>query len=121
MGRQVYDCELFDDCVVKVEDGSRSFQNIVEWETWERVRGTEFEKWFAPCVNISPSGSVLIMKKTIPILQKDYPKKMPVFLTDFKYSNYGEFDGRFVCHDYGTNLLFENGMSKRMKKADWWS
>lgn len=25
-----------------------------------------------------------------------------------------------VCHDYGTNLLFENGMSKKMRKVTWW-
>lgn len=24
------------------------------------------------------------------------------------------------CHDYGTHLMFEHGMTKRMVKADWW-
>lgn len=45
---------------------------------------------------------------------------MPIFFTDFKYLNYGFYDGRIVCHDYGTSLIFEHGMTKRTKKAEWW-
>jgi hypothetical protein len=100
-----------------VEEDSGRFQNVIEWETWKRVEGTKFEKWFAPCRWISPSGIVLVMSKTIPAT--DYPKKMPAFLWDFKRTNYGMLDGRLVCHDYGTHKMFENGMTKRMHEADW--
>lgn len=118
VSRVVYDSKIIKDCVIKTEDDRGKFQNIIEWETWNRVQGTEFEKWFAPCEWISASGSVLIMKKTTPPAK--YPDKMPVFLTDFKRTNYGMYNGQLVCHDYGTSLLFEYGMSKRMKKAEWW-
>lgn len=118
MSRVVYDSKLLPDSVVKVESGSGQFQNIIEWETWERVKDTEYAKWFAPCEWISPTGSVLIQKKTLQAHK--YPDKMPVFFCDFKRTNYGIFQGAFVCHDYGTNLLFENGMTKRLKKAKWW-
>jgi hypothetical protein len=118
IGRQVFSSAVFKDAVIKVESSAGSFQNIIEWETWQRIKETKFAKWFAPCVHISPCGSLLIMAKTVPALE--YPEQMPAFLTDFKRANYGMLNGQFVCHDYGTNLLFENGMTKRMKKVEWW-
>jgi hypothetical protein len=118
MSRDVYDSKLLLDSVVKIEDYSGQFQNIIEWETWQRVKDTDYAKWFAPCEWISPNGSVLIQKKTQQAHK--YPDKMPVFFCDFKRTNYGMHNGKFVCHDYGTNLLFENGMTKRLRKADWW-
>jgi hypothetical protein len=45
---------------------------------------------------------------------------MPAFFTDLKRENFGLLLGRLVCHDYGVNLLMENGMTKRMRKANWW-
>lgn len=120
IARTVYECLLNHEWVVKVEEASRSFQNVIEWETWNSVRGTELEKWFAPCLHISPSGTVLVMARTTQVPEKKYPKLMPVFLTDFKRDNYGLYRGRVVCHDYGTNLLMEHGKSQRMRKPDWW-
>ncbi|WP_323016382.1 hypothetical protein [Castellaniella sp.] len=118
--RTVYACKLFSDCVIKVEDGAGSFQNVMEWETWQRVKDTKFAKWFAPCEFISPAGGILVMKRTMPIDEKRYPQSVPAFFTDLKYANYGMLDGQFVCHDYGVSLLMENGMSERMRKPEWW-
>lgn len=120
MSRTVWSSKIRPDCVIKIEEGSGRFQNIVEWETWQRVKDTKYSRWFAECKWISPNGSVLIMERTTPPAKKDYPKKMPAFLCDFKQQNYGMSDGFFVCHDYGTNLLFEHGMTKRMIKVDWY-
>lgn len=118
MSRSVWSSLLLPDCVVKVEDDTARFQNVVEWETWQRVKDTPYAKWFAPCRWISPNGIVLVMERTIPTVK--YPDKMPVFLCDFKKSNYGMLKGSLVCHDYGTNLLFEYGMTKRMRKVTEW-
>ena len=118
MSRTVYSCNLLPDSVVKVEERGGNFQNIVEWETWSRVRDTKFAKWFAPCSWISPTGAVLIMARTSPA--ELYPSEMPAFFCDFKRENYGRYNGCLVCHDYGTNMLFEFGMTKRMKKVEWW-
>lgn len=118
IARKVWSSAVLPNSVIKCEDGAGSFQNIIEWETWQRVRETEYAKWFAPCEWISPSGAVLVMAKTK--RPSRYPDQVPVFLTDLKKSNYGTYKGRMVCHDYGTNLLFEHGMTKRMKKAEWW-
>ncbi|KVT92704.1 hypothetical protein WK60_14030 [Burkholderia ubonensis] len=130
MSREVYSSRLMPDCVIKVEDGAGSFQNIVEWETWLRMRDTPAGRWFAKCKWISPTGQILIMERTRQPALSEYPAKMPVFLCDLKRTNYGISNApdpktgkpthAFVCHDYGTNMLFEHGMSKRMRTAEWW-
>jgi hypothetical protein len=130
MSRTVYACKLLPDCVVKVEEDSGRFQNVVEWETWQRVRDTPASRWFAACRWISPNGSVLVMERTRPPAPSEFLDRMPAFLCDFKRTNYGmaKAEGRhgkpetewLVCHDYGTHLMFEHGMTKRLRKADWW-
>lgn len=186
MSREVYRSPLLPDCVVKVENVRGHFQNIVEWETWQRVKDTKYSRHFAPCLHISGNGLILIQQETHkPPKDFLWPEHMPKFLGDFKYSNYGlifppfhtsdrEYDiendvlihkvsqkeakqlmtkpepkytihkltkdkfvcnpvdehsntkvvqterWRLVCHDYGTNLLFENGLTDKLKKADWW-
>jgi hypothetical protein len=115
--RSVYSSQVLRDCVVKVEEKAGRFQIVIEWETWQRVQGTPFEKWFAPCRWISPNGIVLVMTRTVPATS--FPEKMPAFLWDFKRTNYGMLGDRFVCHDYGHTKLLEYGMTKRMQEADW--
>ncbi|MES2262099.1 MAG: hypothetical protein V4724_26560 [Pseudomonadota bacterium] len=118
MSRAVWSSEVFPDCVVKVEDRRAYFQNVVEWETWQRVKDTPLARWFAPCRWISPSGSILVMERTRAAGDEQYPEKMPAFC-DFKRRNYGMLGANLVCHDYGTNMLFEYGMTKRMIRANW--
>lgn len=133
MSRVVYECRPDPTSVVKVEEIAGSFQNIIEWETWQRVKDTAYANWFASCKWISNNGTVLLMERTIQAQSKQYPDKMPVFLCDFKRTNFGmstaprrvaqsspSTRNRFVCHDYGTNLLFENGMTKRVRKVEWY-
>ncbi|MDB6119306.1 MAG: hypothetical protein JWO08_3087 [Verrucomicrobiaceae bacterium] len=117
MSRVVWDCPILEDCVIKVEDSVTHFQNVIEWETWQNVRGTMYEKWFAPCRWISHSGSILIMEKTKPALDRHYPDRMPKFLCDFKKRNYGLIGNRLVCHDYG--LLLSTGLTKATWRDLW--
>lgn len=119
MSRSVWSSEVLPDSVIKVEDSACNFQNVLEWETWQRVKWTDHAKWFAPCEWISPNGSVLIMKKTTPAPADKYPPKLPVFLSDTKRSNYGMIGKQFVCHDYGTHLMMERGMTKLQSKVTW--
>jgi hypothetical protein len=120
IARNVFSSQVLASSVVKVEDRIGSFQNVVEWETWQRVKETEFAKWFAPCEWISGDGSILVMKRTQPAREGEFPKKMPAFLTDFKRTNYGVLGKRIVCHDYGLTTMLECGMTKRMKNVNWW-
>jgi hypothetical protein len=119
ISRQVYECALFPEYVVKVEDEAGRFQNIVEWETWSRVEHTEHAKWFSPCRWISPNGIVLIMQRTRELGDSDFPSRMPAFLGDFKRENYGRIGRRIVCHDYGTHLMLETGMTLRTRRVTW--
>lgn len=119
VGRKVYECRLDARFVIKCETGSQSFQNIVEWETWLDVKDTPERRWFAPCLDISATGGVLIMRRTQPASPRDHPKRLPKFLTDHKRTNYGILDGKFVCHDYGTNNLPHYGLTCGSSKVDW--
>lgn len=130
MSRHVFDSLLLPDCVIKVERDPGRFQNVVEWETWGRVKYTKHSAWFAQCKWISPNGRVLVMEKTQRPDPDAYPKRVPAFLTDLKKTNFGlsmlldpitdKPSKRLVCHDYGTNLLMERGMTKKTRKADWY-
>lgn len=124
--RTVYAHALDPRLVVKVEDGRGSFQNVIEWQTWEDVKETDFAKWFAPCVAISPCGGILVQRRTTPA--QTHPEKIPAFFTDTKLANFGMLiplhgkkGGQFVAHDYGVSLLNQYGLTKRMRKANWWN
>jgi hypothetical protein len=124
IGRRVFSLEKLHpgqpDLVIKVEDGNRKFQNVVEYDTWLHVETTRWARWFAPVYWISQNGTVLIMRRTQRPGPKQFPQKMPRFLTDFKRANYGILDGRIVCHDYGTNLAVTHGLSDQLRKVEWW-
>jgi hypothetical protein len=119
IARTVYVFTPDDTKVVKVEPAG-SFQNVMEWTTWTRVQSTKHARWFAPCHSLSNDGRILIMARTQAMEHDRYPVRMPAYFTDFKYGNYGAYKGQLVCHDYGTNLLMEAGMTGRMRRADWW-
>jgi hypothetical protein len=119
--RQVYTSPIRPDCVVKVESGAKSFQNVAEWQVWQEVKDTPMAKWFAPCVEISPSGSVLLMKRTEPAPASMYPRRVPAFFTDLKRENWGMYEGRMVCCDYGVSNLVSCGMTAGTIAAKWWA
>lgn len=116
--REVWINHRCPDYVIKIEGQGQSFNNVKEWELWKEVEFTKAAKWFAPCLDISACGSVLVMKRTIPA--PSYPTHLPYFLTDTKKDNYGMLDGKFVCHDYGLNLLMTYGLSARMRRVEEW-
>ena len=117
--REVYEYALDPTYVVKIETAARSFSNIQEWLIWNEVKWTpEVAKWLAPCKLISPSGSILVQKRTRPA--KNFPEKMPSWMTDFKRTNFGMLGSQFVAHDYGGSLALSRGVTTRMKKVEWW-
>lgn len=106
------------DLVVKVEDAARSFQNIREWTIWEDFKHDDkAAKWLAPCVSISPWGSVLVQRRVSP-LPHDFglPARLPHFLTDLKPHNFGILEGRLVCCDYGS-IIYE--IEEKEKAIEW--
>lgn len=117
-GRNVFELKTDPTLVVKIENTSYSFQNVIENRVWEEVHWTKYKKYFAPVTYISPCGIILIQKKVEPAYKKDLPKKIPAFLNDIKAENFGMLDGKFVCFDYGTYIITGN-LSNKMKKAEW--
>jgi hypothetical protein len=110
------------DLVIKcaIEDPSN---NYIEWEIWNNIKDCkELSKWFAPCVSISDCGLFLLQKRVETKPKKDYPKKIPAFFSDTKYSNFGWLNGKFVCCDYsGFNRIYMDGKpNTKLVKADWW-
>jgi hypothetical protein len=119
IGRSVFVYELNPRFVIKVEE--RGYQNIIEWELWKLVKDMPpHRRWLAPCRSISGFGSILLMDRTLPAPRSKYPEKMPAWLGDYKYSNFGLLQGRLVCHDYGSFVNQSNGVNGKMRKADWW-
>lgn len=96
--------------------------NVLEDEIWMMVSETSIAKWFAPCVSISPCGMFLLQQRVERRPKSEYPKLVPSFFGDLKYSNYGWLNGKFVCCDYAgfISTSMSHKWNGRMKKADWW-
>lgn len=119
MFRTVYACLLDPSLVIKTEDREGSFHNILEWENWDDNQfAPAVARWLAPCVAISPCGGVLVQKRVDPIRpgEPKLPKQIPSFLTDVKLENFGWFENRIVCCDYGYT---HTTLSTRLRKARW--
>lgn len=59
------------------------------------------------------------MRKTTPAPHSAYPSRMPAFMTDFKFTNYGMYEGRLVCHDYGMLPAHTDFTSAKTQPASW--
>ncbi len=115
--RQVYSSIVLPDYAIKLEYANATFCNAMEWKFWCAVMDTPMAKWFAPCKWISGTGQVLLMQRTRPLAI--YPKSIPSFFEDIKKENWGEFEGRPVCHDYANMSIIEKGLVASNKKVIW--
>lgn len=120
IGRDVFASRFDPKSVIKLAQHSGN-QNVIEYEVWCIVKEDKALKpWFAPCSHLSGIGQWLIQARTTPILKKDLPRKVPTIFTDLKPENWGWYDGRPVCHDYGTILCRMIGAhSSRLRVAKW--
>lgn len=120
--RDVFEYQLDQSYVVKIEPLNTNC-NTVEWMIWLEVQHLVgdmawVKEWFAPVLWISPTGKVLVMKKTEEKPNKKRPEKIPAFFWDVKADNFGWIGNKFVCHDYGQ---FHNMIHypRKMKKVRW--
>lgn len=119
--REVWKVRGRDDIVAKLETSGDRFQNISEHLVWNLVQDSPQAKWFAPVEWIGASGSVLFMKRTMPVQADQFPRRVPDFFTDLKRRNFGMLDGKFVCHDYGIlHRFIALGLLAGTRKAEWW-
>jgi len=118
--RKVFACRFNDSQVIKF-DNLRNFSNATEWAIWNELKDTPIGKWLAPVYSISDGGMWLAMARTEPLRDKELPKKVPSMFCDIKRSNWGLFEGRPVCHDYGNNrtLTIAGKHGSRLVKTSW--
>jgi hypothetical protein len=117
--RTVYACKIDRSLVVKVEHEGGSFQNVNEWEVWNKMSDcAPAARWLAPCVAISSTGTILLQRRAEPIRKKELPKRVPAIFTDLKTENWGVIDGKPVCFDYGVHRAAAHAFIP-MRKAEW--
>lgn len=118
--RDVFECRLRPDLVVKVEQQNewRYFSNVHEMKFWDdNQHYKKVANWLAPCEYLSPDGRILLQRKVrIATSLDELPKQIPAFLTDIKPCNYGWLEGRLVCVDYAMTVDKAN---LRLKKVEW--
>lgn len=118
--RTVYEYRFNSKYVLKIaDDVNGRAENLLENRIWWQINLTPAARWFAPIMEVSIAGQFLIQHKIEQLPHEQYPKKIPAFFTDTKYSNFGWLDGKFVCCDFGSFNIF-NGVNTRLKNADWW-
>jgi hypothetical protein len=117
--RDVYLCRLDTSLVVKIEKENKNFHNIKEWNIWEEIKYSDYQKWFAPCFDISDDGKILIQRKIEFGRKGDYPKKVPSFFTDVQPKNFGFIGKQLVCCDYGSTIITRSFNDKKQLRADW--
>ncbi len=118
--REVFECRLRPELVVKVERDAewRYFANQQEMHFWDNQ---QFYKpvadWLAPCHFLSPDGRILLQERArICSRFEQLPDKIPGFLTDRKPQNFGYIGKRFVCVDYAMTL---DNPNIRLSAAKW--
>ena len=117
--RDVYACAFDKSLVVKIaKEGGREI-NLIENRIWWEIMQTPIEKWFAPVISCSDAGKYLLQKRVESLPKNQYPKEIPAFFTDTKYSNFGMFEGKFVCCDFGSFNMWR-GIKLKLKKVEWW-
>lgn len=117
--REVFECKLRPDLVVKVENGDyRWFANVFEQSFWDEYQQDKaVALWLAPCEFLSPDGRILLQKRAEPLTSATpLPDKLPAFLGDVKKNNFGLLDGRVVCVDYA---IYNMKPSTRMVRTVW--
>lgn len=118
--RDVYECRLRPELVVKVEIACdwRYFANVQEMKFWsDNQHFAKVANWLAPCEYMSPDGRILLQRKVrIATEADDLPKQVPGFLSDLKPCNFGWLDNRFVVVDYAMTIDRPN---LRLKAANW--
>lgn len=106
--RIVFDCPLKKGWVTKIVKFPDCFDNILESELWHSVCDQpEVAKWLAPAGWISGNGRVMLQKKVVPISEtnkKKIPAKIPAFLSDVKFANFGFLGKQLVSVDYAFSV-----------------
>lgn len=118
--RDVFECRLRPDLVVKVETGDewRNFSNVKEHAFWSDHQDYEkVARWLAPCEYLSPDGRISLQRRVRIATDDDVmPDQLPGFLSDIKRCNYGWIGTQLVAVDYAWTVP---APSIRLRKVEW--
>lgn len=119
--RHVYRSRFDDNIVIKYESQNDSRSNIFEYDMWLAFKDVSLGKWLAPCYALSPDGTWLVQAYTEDIPIDRLPSRVPAIFCDLKPENWGLYEGRPVCRDYGNNLLHRMASipGNKLVKSDW--
>ena len=123
--RSVYRYRANAQYVIKFEHAEHDFSNMAEFDLWRELKRPlpgyrQIRKWFAPVIDISPSGNILFQLYIPDIPKEKLPKRVPACFADLKRENWGILRGQPVCRDYGNHHAYMHGLaSGKMKKAEW--
>lgn len=120
ISRDVFECRIRPDLVVKVETNEnwRTFSNAYEMKFWcDNQYAPKIAKWLAPCEYMSPDGRIMLQKRVRSAHPNDsLPAMIPAFLTDIKRENFGWLGTQLVCVDYATTI---DSINTRLRKVVW--
>ena len=100
--RAVYDYAFDNNWVVKIAKKHPN-DNVIEFDIWHLIKNSSESKWFAECKWLSPSGHIMLQRKTKPI--KYLPDLLPNVFTDIHLRNFGKIGNQVVCHDYAFSII----------------
>lgn len=117
--RKVFEHRFDQTVVIKCEQSHSTFANVREWKLWDECRDYKpVADWLAPCIDISPMGTILLQRRVVPFSRRDpLPEKIPDWVLDVKPQNWGWLDNRPVVHDY-TNM--RTTINKKLVVPDWY-
>jgi hypothetical protein len=118
--RNVYEYHPDPSLVIKIETDASSFANIRESQMWWTYYDhPRLSKWFAPCVQLSPRGQFLLQKKVKPLDGRNMPKLVPAMIDDGHIGNWGIYEDRVVCCDYGNHRSHDLAANVNLIKPKW--
>jgi hypothetical protein len=83
-----------------------NYSNPGEWAVWNRVKGTDLERWFVPCVSISADGLELVQHRAE--IDKGIPQGLPEWLyADASWHGFGIWNGSPRLVDYAHHKIME--------------
>ncbi len=107
--RVVFTPTCTEDIVIKISVSDDTNKNVIEMENYRFLCNhyPTIAEYYAPCIDISSNGKVLIQKRMDTLykrgmLSKNMPKKVPAAfcLDDCHSKNFGFIGDQLVCCDY---------------------
>ena len=114
--RTVFENAFDSNLVVKIANSQNGIRaNYAEYELWQEIQSTKYNRYFVRMREMSGYGSILIADYVPDLPVGKY--KIPSFFTDLKRENFGLVGTQVVCRDYALNRIVEH-IGKKIKLVE---